>query len=80
MNYSRLLNTAALGTGEKTAVLETRGKQSQIIFNKEKTCSGLENRGGIGGTGEAVSGGAELGGTYKSQGSPIRAKLIEAEN
>ena len=36
-------NTAALGTGEKTAVLENSGKGSHIIYKQEKKYSGLEN-------------------------------------
>ena len=35
-------NTAALGTAEKTAVLENGGKG--VIYNQEKTHSGLANQ------------------------------------
>ena len=47
-------NTAALGTGEKTTVLENSGKGSHIVilYNQEKRYAGLEKlkiSGSIGG-------------------------------
>ena len=41
--------------------MENVGKGSHI-YNQEKTYSGLENHGGIGGLREAVNGGAVMGG------------------
>ena len=57
--YSRPPNTAALGTGDKTAVLEN-GNKGFLIYNQEKHIRDLKISSGIGG--EAVNGEAVLGG------------------
>ena len=51
-------NTAALGTGQKTAILENGCKGSHI-YNQDKTYSGLENQQrywSIGGGGQPMGG------------------------
>ena len=55
--YSRPPNTAALGTGDKTSVLENGGKG---FITKKKHIQDLKISGSIGG--KAVNGEAVLGG------------------